>query len=213
MGRRSAVTGHVFRANKYRAWLRPRLPSMTSRRGAGASGLPAIVSSRSMLHLPVLAPTNTTLNGGIGQQYCHRRGRHYGRFYRAIAAERRGLASRLGLCGQDLAGCQMWRDGPFAHDGLRPMQVKQSACQYLSGAYCTFSALACPRVPTGPLADSCPLGCPLATSVITCVFEPSSTGRRAVPSQPLPARAQPGPTGSRPQTSNNRAEPPLWSTV
>jgi hypothetical protein len=38
---------------------------MTSRREAGASGLPTTVSSRSMRHLPVLAPANTTLNGGI----------------------------------------------------------------------------------------------------------------------------------------------------
>src|SRR5215469_3364734 len=44
-------------------------PSTTSRREAGPSGLPATVSSRSMLHLPVLPPTNATANGGIKQAY------------------------------------------------------------------------------------------------------------------------------------------------
>jgi len=32
-----------------------------------------------MLHLPVLAPTNDTLNGGIGQPYRHRRRQPFAR--------------------------------------------------------------------------------------------------------------------------------------
>ena len=47
-------------------------PSTTSSREAGGSGMPATVSSRSMLHLPLLPPTNATCNGGTRQPYSHR---------------------------------------------------------------------------------------------------------------------------------------------
>src|SRR5215831_19702014 len=46
-------------------------PSTTASREAGASGLHATVSSRSMPHLPVLPPTNATCSGDITPPYSH----------------------------------------------------------------------------------------------------------------------------------------------